>query len=286
MKPPLFAYRDPGSVDEAATLLAEFGSEASVLAGGQSLIPLLNLRLARPEALIDINRLSELERIEVSDEAVRLGALTRVRSVERSNEVAEALPVLAEAVRHIAHPQIRTRTTMGGNVAHADPSSELPGVLAACEGRVELLSTRGTRWVPWSEFFISVFTTSREPDELLTRIEFPRNPQWTFRFRELARRSGDYPLAGVCLGLRMDGEVIQEARVSVIAVADRPLRIPELEQVLVGGRLSDASLRKDVHATAQNSVPAIDDTHASSSYRRNLVGTLLSDTLSNWSVAA
>lgn len=286
MKPPLFSYRDPRSLEEVLSLLAEHGLDASVLAGGQSLLPLLNLRLARPEVLVDINRVPGLDGVEIAADAVRFGALARVRSVEHSAAVREAAPALADAVACIAHPQIRARTTIGGNIAHADPSSELPGVLAAFDGRVELTSANGSRWVSWSDFFLTVFTTSREPEELLTRVEFPIAPGMAHSFREIARRPGDYPLAGVCVGLKVNGGAITEARVAAVAVADRPVRLAQVEALLVGGSPSDPALVREARAVAAASTPASDDAHGSARFRQGLVGSLVADALSEWRVAA
>lgn len=286
MKPPLFSYFDPRSVEEAVNLLAEYGSDAALLAGGQSLMPLLNLRLARPEVVIDINRIPGLDGIEVTDSGVKLGSLARMRAVERAPEVRSAAPALTEAVACVAHPQIRARTTVGGNIAHADPSSELPGVLAAFDGRVELTSRQGSRWMSWSDFFVTVFTTAREPEEMVTRVEFPRSPGFAYSFREIARRPGDYPLAGVCIGLHIENDAIIDARVAVVAVADRPVRLGDVEDALAGCSPHDAKVQQEVRALAESSTPASDDAHGSARFRRGLIGTLIADALADWEVAA
>jgi len=286
MKPPLFAYRDPETLEEVLSLLEEHGSDASLLAGGQSLLPLLNLRLARPEVIIDLRRVAGLDGVEVDAQGVRLGAMVRARAVERSLRIREVAPALSDAVACIAHPQIRSRTTIGGNIAHADPSSELPGVMAAFEGRVELTSAKGSRWVPWSEYFITVFTTAREPEEFVTRVDFPLEAGMTYSFREIARRPGDYPLAAVCCGLAWDGDVISRARVAAVAVADRPVRLPDVEEALMGRSAKDPSVVREVRAIAAESTPAHDDGHGSARYRRSIVGTLLADIMSAQVVAA
>jgi carbon-monoxide dehydrogenase medium subunit len=275
MKPPVFEYRDPRSLAETLSLLSEHGADASILAGGQSLIPLLNLRLARPEYVIDINRVPGLDGVDVSPERVRIGALARVRRLERDADIRRVAPALSEAFGNIAHPQIRSRTTIGGNLAHADPSSELPGVLAAFDGSVELTSSSGVRTVSWRDFFQTVFTTSREPDELLTAVEFPTPAGSTFAFAEVARRPGDYPLAGACIGRLADGAL----RISVIAVADRPVRLLSTESAARGADLSSAADRRRIAQDAAAEVDPIDDAHGSARFRRGLVSTLVERTL-------
>lgn len=285
MKPPVFEYRDPRDREEVLALLAEHGSEVSILAGGQSLIPLLNLRLARPEMIVDINRVAGLDGIEVSPEAVRISALTRVRVVERHAPLTIAAPAIAYASSCIAHPQIRSRTTVGGNISHADPSSELPGVLAAYDGCVELTSVRGSRWVPWAEYFLTIFTTSREPDEMFTRVEFPLAADTHYVFREISRRPGDYPLAGICVGLAISDDVVTQARVAVVAVADRPVRLTRVEAALQGTRLRDQDVVYSIASLASEDVPTADDAHGSARFRKGLVRSLMTDVLTQWGVA-
>lgn len=275
MKPPVFEYRDPASLDEALALLAEHGADASILAGGQSLIPLLNLRLARPEMVIDVNRIRGLDSVDITPERIRIGALARVRTLERTASIRAAAPDLADAFANIAHPQIRARTTIGGNLSHADPSSELPGVLAAHDGSVELTSASGTRMVPWSEFFVTVFTTSKRPDEMVTAVEFPTPAGSRFAFVEVARRPGDYPLAGVCAGRLADGS----ARVCAIAIADRPVRLPRTEAAVAAANLSTPAARAEIARVAAAEVEPVDDGHGSARYRRGLVATLVDRTL-------
>jgi carbon-monoxide dehydrogenase medium subunit len=286
MKPPVFEYRDPRDREEVLALLAEHGSDVSILAGGQSLLPLLNLRLARPEMVIDINRVTGLDGIELTADALRISALTRLRSVERHSALTAAAPAVAFASSCVAHPQIRTRTTIGGNISHADPSSELPGVLAAYDGRVELTSIRGSRWVPWSDYFLTVFTTSREPDEMFTRVEFPLAADTHYVFREISRRPGDYPLSGVCVGLQIEDGVVAQARVSVIAVADRPVRLRRVEAALKGLHPGDREVATAMASLAAEEVPTADDAHGSARFRKGLVRSLITDVLTQWRVAA
>ena len=279
MKPPVFEYRDPRSLDEALGLLNEHGDDSSILAGGQSLIPLLNLRLARPEYVIDINKVPGLDAIEVLPGCVRVGAMTRIRRLERDPKIRAVAPALSDAFQNIAHPQIRSRTTLGGNISHADPSSELPGVLAAYDGRVQLTSSSGSRWVSWSDFFVTVFTTTRESNELLTAVEFPTDQNFNYEFEEIARRPGDYPLAGVCAGISLDGSQVRAARLSAIAIADRPIRMTAAESALVGVDISNAAVRQAASQAAAAEINPMDDEHGSAAFRRGLIATLVKRTL-------
>jgi len=279
MKPPVFEYRDPRSLGEALSLLNEHGDDSSILAGGQSLIPLLNLRLARPDFVIDINNVPGLDSIEVSPGCVRVGAMTRIRRLERDPQIRAVAPALADAFQNIAHPQIRSRTTIGGNISHADPSSELPGVLAAYDGRVQLTSAAGSRWVSWADFFVTVFTTTRESNELLTAVEFPTDQNFNYEFEEIARRPGDYPLAGVCAGISLECGRVRAARLSAIAIADRPIRMTVAEAALVGVDFSDPTARLAASQAAAAEINPMDDEHGSAAFRRGLVSTLVNRTL-------
>lgn len=278
MKPGAFEYVAPTSVDDALRVLAERGEETSILAGGQSLMPLLNMRLARPEVLLDVNNLSELAQWQLTDDALSVGALVRAAELEHAPEVQTALPVLGSAIRHIGHPQIRNRTTIGGNIAHADPSSELPGVLAALDGRVELRSARGRRTVPWSEFFNGVFLTARQPDEMVTAVHFPRLPGWTITFSEFARRHGDFPLAALTVAVKVEDGTVAGLRAAATGVADRPVRLTRVEEAAVGRPL-DAALVAELARIARDSVHPQPDASGSTAYRQHLVGTLLSRSL-------
>lgn len=275
MRPVAFAYRDPRTLEEALTELGEWGSEASILAGGQSLVPLLNMRLALPEMVLDINRVAGLDTLQVDSDVVRVGALVRARTLELDTEVARVLPVLVEGVRHIAHPQIRTRTTVGGSISHADPSSELPAILAALGGSVELTSLGGSRTVGWNEFFVTVFTTSREPEELLTSVNFPVPVGFRFCFLELARRHGEYPVAGLCVGTRTVDGSIAEARLAAIGVGTGPARLRGAEQALIGADPEDPRTHRAAADIAAGEVQPNDDIHGSAAYRRAVLQTLV-----------
>lgn len=274
MKPSQFEYAAPESLEECLALLAEHGDDASVLAGGQSLVPLMNLRIARPEVLVDVNQVPGLDSISVSPEKVSVGATVRASRVERDPEVAAALPLLGEALRFVGHPPIRNRTTVGGNIAHADSASELPSVLAALGGSVRLASARGERTVPWDEFLLATFMTTREADELLVGVDFPVPPGMRFAFDEVARRHGDFALVGACVGLSAAAGRIDAARIALFGVGGTAVRAREAEQLLVGESIDGAwgdRLRAAVHDALEPS----DDIHASAAYRRAAGATLV-----------
>jgi aerobic carbon-monoxide dehydrogenase medium subunit len=273
MKPALFSYRDPRTLEEALELLAEHGDEASLLAGGQSLVPLLNLRLARPSVLIDVNRIPGLDGIEVREDRLRVGALVRAAGLERHTDVASALPVVREALRYVAHPQIRNRTTIGGNLAHADPAAELPAIVAALDGTVTLVSRGGQREVSWRDFFRGMLTTARRPDEMVAWVELPRPPGLRLTFLEVARRHGDFALAGACVGLSAENGTVADARIALIGVGGTPVRVPAAEESLIGGPLDAEGLR-EMEARVRDAAKPIDDVHASADYRRALVAVL------------
>jgi carbon-monoxide dehydrogenase medium subunit len=273
MKPALFSYRDPRTLEEALELLAEHGDEASILAGGQSLVPLLNLRLARPSVLIDVNRIPGLDGIELREDRLRVGALVRAAALERHTDVAGVLPVVREALRYVAHPQIRNRTTIGGNLAHADPAAELPAVVATLDGTVTLVSRGGHREVSWRDFFRGVLTTARRPDEMVAGVELPRPRGLRLTFLEVARRHGDFALAGACVGLRAENGTVADARITLIGVGGTPVRVPAAEESLIGGPLDAEGLR-EMEARVRDAAEPIDDVHASADYRRALVAVL------------
>ena len=276
MKPPLFEYHDPGSVDEALALLAEHGGEAKVLAGGQSLVPLLNFRLARPERLVDVNGLNELAYLRTDDGVLRIGALTRHAALERSKEAAARVPLLGEAVALVGHVQIRNRGTVGGSVAHADPAAELPVAFSALDARYRVRSTRGERVVGSDEMFITHLTTSLEPDELLTEIEVPVPPARTgFAFVEFARRHGDFALGGAAVLVTLDDAgVCTRARIALLAAAPTPVRARETEEWLTGLRL-DPPAMGEAAARAVAGIHPTSDIHGGTEYRRALVEALV-----------
>ena len=273
MKPPPFAYECPTEVADAVSLLAQHGADARPLAGGQSLVPLLNFRLARPAVLVDLNRIAALGHITVDDGVLRIGAMARQAAVEADPEVARGWPLLTEAIGHIAHPQIRNRGTIGGSLAHNDPAAELPAVMLALEAEMTAHGREGARTIQAQDFFAGTMETALAPDELLTDIGIPPLPDGTgWAFRGAARRQGDFALAAVAVLLWPSGSGI-DARVVVTGTGDGPQRIREAEAVLTErGTDGDASEAAG-NAAAEASEPA-DDPHAPSWYRKRLVAAL------------
>jgi carbon-monoxide dehydrogenase medium subunit len=271
MKPPRFEYLAPRSRDEALALLAEHGDRARILAGGQSLIPLLNFRLTQPEILIDINRIADLAYVRSDDGGLVIGALTRQHAVERSDVVRTRVPIVAEACRLIGHLPIRHRGTLGGNLAHADPASELPAVMLALEAQFFVISRKETRVVPAGEFFVGPLSTALRPGELLAEVRLPAPPARSgSAFVEMARRAGDYALVGVAALLTLDDAGrCQRARVALCGVGPTPVRAREAEQALMGqaprGSALDEAAARAAAATRPNS-----DLHGSAEFRRKL----------------
>ena len=236
LKPPPFEYRLPDSVDEALSLLAEHGDEARPLAGGQSLVPLMAFRLARPSLVIDLNGLGDLASLEFVDGSVHVGAMVREKAAERSDPLAQAVPLLACALPFIGHEAIRTRGTIGGSLSHADPAAELPAVAVATGAEVIATSARGgVRALPAEEFFVSHFTTALAADELVTQVRFPVAQEGTgVAFLEVARRHGDFAMVGVATTLHLAGGNIDQVRVVLTGMSDVPVRAVAAEAVLVG----------------------------------------------------
>ncbi|HBY97157.1 MAG TPA: molybdopterin dehydrogenase [Chloroflexi bacterium] len=274
MKPPSFRYLRPTTVEEAVAVLAEHGSDAKVLAGGQSLIPMMNLRMAQPRVLVDINRLAALDYIRPENGTLVIGALTRQTTLERSSAAAERAPLMVEAVHYVAHRPIRNRGTVGGSLAHADPAAELPAIAVALDGSLVVRGAKGERTISAPDFFVSYFTTSMEPDELLTEVRLPVWPAgqgWSFK--EFSPRQGDFALAGVAATLRVEEGVCQEARLVYIGVDEHPLRITQAEEALTGRQANEGTFR-EAAAVASRLVDPPSDVHADVEYRRDLVNTL------------
>ena len=276
MKPAPFDYFSPATVEEALALLDEHGGDAKPLAGGQSLIPAMNFRLARPAVLVDLNRIADLAYVRAAPGGVAIGAMTRQRAVERSDDVARAAPLLAEAMPSIAHPQIRNRGTLGGSIAHADPSAELPAVMLALDAQFRAKSATGERSIPAGEFFKGMLETALAPGELLVEIAVPRLPASSgTAFLEMARRHGDYALVGVAVVVTLDPRGrCQEAKLSLLSVGDGPVLATEAGKVLAGQSPSEELLRAAGDAAATRDVDPPSDIHASAAYRRQLVAVL------------
>jgi CO/xanthine dehydrogenase FAD-binding subunit len=271
MKPPSFRYLAPRSVDEATEQLGQYGDEAKVLAGGQSLVPLMNLRLAAPGVLVDVNRIAELAYVRSWDGGVAIGALTRQHAAEHSEELRSRLPIVAEACHLIGHAPIRHRGTIGGNLAHADPASELPAVMLALGAELDLASRQGTRTVPADQFFADTLTTALRPDELLAEVRAPGLPPRTgAAFVEIARRHGDYALVGVAALITLDeAGRCQRARLALCGAGPTSFRAREVEQALVGEQPSGAALDEAAERAAAATDPP-SDVHASAGFRRKL----------------
>jgi aerobic carbon-monoxide dehydrogenase medium subunit len=272
LKPTAFEYHAPTTADEAVGLLAELGDEAKLLAGGQSLIPMLALRLAVFEHLVDIGRIPELAGIERRNGSLWIGAGTTETVVERSAEVATAAPLLARATPLIGHFQIRNRGTVGGSIAHADPAAEYPAVVLALEAEMEVLSPRGTRTIPASDFFTGLWSTSLEPDELLTGVTFP---VWTgrcgFAIEELARRHGDFAVAGAVVGVELDGDDrVRRCGIGLVGLGSAPVRASGAEGAAVGATVTDV----DADELGRGALAGLDeipsDLHGSAAYRRRV----------------
>jgi len=276
MKPAPFAYHRPATLDEALALLAEHGGEAKPLAGGQSLIPAMNFRLARPAVLVDLNRVAELGYVHAGRDGLQIGAMTRQRAVERSDAVRSAAPLLAEAMPFIAHPQIRNRGTVGGSLAHADPAAELPAVMLALEARFRARGPQGERWIPAGEFFTGILETALGPDELLLEVVVPKSPARTgYAFAELARRRGDYALVGVAARVTLDRRGrCQAARITLFSVGDGPVLAAAAAAMLDGQEPSLEAMRAAADAAAQRDIDPPSDIHASAAYRRRLAAVL------------
>jgi CO/xanthine dehydrogenase FAD-binding subunit len=275
VKPPVFDYEAPESLEEALSLLAERGADGKVLAGGQSLVPLLNFRLARPEVLIDVNGLQELSYLRREEGTLRIGALTRHTALEHSWLAAEHWPLLVEAMGWVAHPQIRNRGTVGGSCAHADPAAELPVVMTALDARFRVRSTRGERTLSAGEMFVGQLEPGIEPDELLVEIEVPPIAAGTgTAFVEFARRHGDFALGGVAAMVELNpAGVCRSAAISLLGAGPIPLRAGDAEEFLVGGPV-DATTAPEAAKLAVRDASPTGDLHGSAEYRRDLIETL------------
>jgi carbon-monoxide dehydrogenase medium subunit len=274
VKPAPFAYVKAASLDHAFGLLARYGDEARVLAGGQSLIPALNLRLAAPAVLIDINGLAELAGITVEDGALRIGALTRQRALEESSAIARHAPLLKMAMPHIAHPAIRNRGTVGGSIALADPAAELPACAVTLGARIELRGSDGARAVEAAAFFRGIYETDLRPAELVTAVTFPRpEPGQRSAIAEFARRQGDYAIAGLAASARVEGATLQDVRLVFFGVGAQPVRAMAAGAALEGREVDQETVRAAQAALADDLEPSA-DLHASAATKLHLARVL------------
>jgi carbon-monoxide dehydrogenase medium subunit len=276
MKSPAFDYARPTTLTEAVSLLTSCEGEVKLLAGGQSLVPLLAFRLAAPTLLVDLNSLSELRYIRIEDDGVRLGAMVRWRQIEDDARLARAHPLLVTALKHVAHYQIRNRGTIGGSLAHADPAAELPGIVVTCEAEIMAIGAAGQRRISAADFFLGPLTTALKPEEIIVELHLPPWPaQRRWGFEEFSRRRGDFALAAAALyyDVLPDGKACN-SHVGVMGVGDRPQRLAQVEAMLNGRLIDGDTIAEAEHAAAAAVNPA-DDIHASAAYRRALVGTLV-----------
>jgi aerobic carbon-monoxide dehydrogenase medium subunit len=277
MKPAPFDYHRPSTLEEAVELLQQYEGDAKVLAGGQSLIPLLNMRLARPAALIDIERVAGLRELTLTEDALRIGAMTRHADVERSRDVGERLGILAAAMPHIGHLAIRSRGTIGGSLVHADPAAELPALALLLDGVFTVVGPEGTRDVPASDFFLTFLTSCLDSNEILKEVTFalpPLHAGWSFK--EVARRHGDFALAGCAtlLELTPEGNAIVNARVSLLGVDATPVRLIDLEAQLPGYDPTDPAIERLAMAAVAGLEPPT-DVHGTAQFRRDIAGHLI-----------
>ncbi len=274
MKPAAFDYVTADSLDAAAAALSRAGGDGKVLAGGQSLMPMLNFRLVRPSILIDINRIPGLAYVEATGDAVRIGALTRHHAIETSPVVEAHLPVLTAAMQHVAHLAIRNRGTIGGSLSHADPAAELPMMAMLLDARIGIQSSGGRRTEQARDFFVGSLATTLGEDEIVTDVEFPKlEPGTGWAFEEVARRAGDFALAAVGVTISVSDGRADQVRIGMMGVGETPLRAPEAE-ALLSGRSMDAARLDEAVASIQSGVEPNSDLHASGDYRRHLVGAL------------
>ena len=275
MKPAPFAYLAPRSVDEALAHLAEHGSEARPLAGGQSLVRLMNSRLATPSVVVDINRIGELSAISRENGAVRIGAVARQRACETSPDVRDGVPVFAEAVRQVAHPSVRQRGTAVGSVAFADPSAELPAALLAADGEVVARSSRGERSIAADDFFTGPFTSALAPDELAVALRIPVTGERPgSAFVEESRRHGELPMCGVAAIVTLNGDgAVAQARIALCGVHRRPIRARDAEAALQSEHPDDELLQA-AGALAAAATDPVGDCHGSAAFRRHLAAVL------------
>lgn len=277
MKPAPFDYAAPATLEEAVALLKSNVGVAKILAGGQSLVPLLNMRLARPALLIDLNRVADLEYVREQDGHLAIGSMTRLRTLERSDLLRGHLPLLHAAIRLVAHPQIRSRGTLGGSLAHADPAAECPAVALALDAELRALGPRGTRSIPAAKFFVTYLTTALDPAEILTEVRLPVLPRDTgWSIVEVSRRHGDFAMAGAVatVSLGRSGK-IATTRIVLFGTGPTPFRPHAAEDGLLGERPAETLLARAARVAAEEIDEPLSDLHASSDYRRHLANVVV-----------
>jgi CO/xanthine dehydrogenase FAD-binding subunit len=275
MKPAPFDYRVPDTVEEALELMQEHGEAAKLLAGGQSLVPAMNFRIVQPSMLIDLNRLKEMEFVH-EKECLQIGAMTRERTLEYDERIARRSPLLHEAAPNIAHPQIRNRGTIGGSIVNADPAAELPVLMVALNARLKARSVSGERWIDASDFFVGMFTTALESNEVLMEIELPFLQARTgWSFMEVAPRAGDYALMGVAALVTLDEDgKCQQAKLVYLNAGDGPVEAKESVQGLAGERLTDSLIDSAADFASEKEIYPYGNVHASPDFQRHLANVL------------
>jgi carbon-monoxide dehydrogenase medium subunit len=281
MKPAPFEYYVPDSIEQALDLLSEHGDSAKLLAGGQSLVPAMNFRVTQPGALIDLNRVGELKYIRDENATLRVGAMTRERELEFDPLISRKTPLLAEAMPHVAHPQIRNRGTLGGSLANADPAAELPVIMLALDARLKVRSATGERWVQAREFFAGMFTTDLAADEMLVEIELPAMPAHTgWSFMEVAPRAGDYALMGVAALVTLDeNRRCQQVKLVYLNAGDGPVEAKEASHLLEGESITEEVIESAAALASEKEINPFGNVHASIDFQRHLARVLTRKTL-------
>jgi len=277
MKPAPFEYRVPNSLEEALDILHEHGSEAKLLAGGQSLVPAMNFRVVQPAMLIDLNRVHGLAYLRQDGKGpLRIGAMTRERQLELDPLIPACAPLLAEAIPHVAHPQIRNRGTLGGSLVNADPAAELPVIMVALEAQIRIRSADADRWLAAQDFFLGMFSTDLAPEEILVEVELPPMPPHTgWSFMEVAPRHGDYALMGVAALVTLDAaRVIRRARLVYLNAGDGPVLADQAAGTLVGQLATERAVADVAQFASRHEMEPLGNVHASPDFQRHLAGVL------------
>lgn len=276
MKPAPFEYHIPDSIEQALDLMNQHGDKAKILAGGQSLVPAMNFRIAQPSLLIDLNRVEELSYIHEEERALRIGAMTRERQVEFDLSIKKHTPLLHEAAPNIAHPQIRNRGTIGGSIVNADPAAELPVLMLALDTRLKAKNVSGERWIDAKDFFLGMFTTALEPDEILIETELPFMPKRTgWSFMEVSPRAGDYALMGVAALVTLDKDGrCEKAKLVYLNAGDGPVDAKDAAQALVGEELNDKLIESAAVMASEKEITPYGNIHASPEFQSHLANVL------------
>jgi carbon-monoxide dehydrogenase medium subunit len=276
MKPAPFEYYAPDSIEQALDLMSQYAGDAKILAGGQSLVPAMNFRIVQPSVLIDLNQAAELGYVREDENVLRIGAMTRERELEFNPLISRWAPLLVEVAPHIAHPQIRNRGTIGGSIVNADPAAELPVLMVTLGARLKAKSVSGERWIDAQDFFLGMFTTALEPEEILVEIELPASPPRTgWSFMEVAPRAGDYALMGVAVlvTLAEDGKC-EHARLVYLNAGEGPVEAKESEKLLIGELLSDRLIESLASKASETEINPFGNIHTSPEFQRHLANVL------------